>query len=93
MEPRSPALQADSLPAEPQGRHPKSFISGLSFPAREGGQTLSHSALNKDTMDNFIPLLGGERTAPLSPSEIWGTSGNLHVQRSLAGYPVHWEGD
>ena len=41
IEPRSPALQADSLPAEPQGKPKNTGVGGLSllqgiFPTQEG---------------------------------------------------------
>ena len=39
--PGFPHLQADSLPAEPQRRHPKSSISDLTFLGREGGDRSS----------------------------------------------------
>ena len=47
IEPRSPALQADSLPAEPQGKPKNTGVRGLSlpqqiFPTQELNQGLLH---------------------------------------------------
>ena len=45
IEPRSPALQAASLPAEPQGKHKNTRVGSLSlvqksFPTQESNQSL-----------------------------------------------------
>ena len=47
IEPRSPALQADSLPAEPQGKPKNTGVGSLSFlqqifPTQESNQGLLH---------------------------------------------------
>ena len=47
IEPRSPALQVDSLPAEPQGKPKNTRVSSLSlfqqiFPTQESNQGLPH---------------------------------------------------
>ena len=47
IEPRSPVLQADSLPAEPQGKPKKTGVGSLSllqriFPTQESNQGLLH---------------------------------------------------
>ena len=48
IEPRSPTLQADSLPAEPQGKPKNTGVDSLSllqriFPTQESNQGLLHS--------------------------------------------------
>jgi len=53
IEPRSPALQADSLPAEPQGKPKKTGVGSLSllqwvFPTQESNRGLS-PALQADS--------------------------------------------
>ena len=47
IEPQSPALQVDSLPAEPQGKHKDTGVGSLSllqqiFPTQESNQGLLH---------------------------------------------------
>ena len=47
IEPKSPALQADSLPAEPQGKPKNTVVESLSllqwiFPTQESNQALLH---------------------------------------------------
>ena len=72
IEPRSPALQADSLPAEPPGSH-----SGLELSKGELGSSGPRR----------LPLTGGVQAAARGPSRLkWGglgLSSNLQLQPVL----------
>ena len=83
IEPRSPALQADSLPAEPQGKPKNTGVGSLSFqwifPSQESNQGFLHCR----RILYQLSYQGSPRKRQPTPVFL---PRKFHGQRSLVGY-------
>ena len=75
MEPRSPALQADSLPAEPQGS-----------PGSRLGAANSNTLKKKTGHDEFSPVRRILQEKLVSESGFWSVSVRQSIQQPRIGF-------
>ena len=93
MEPRSPALQADSLPPEPQEKSKNTGVDSLSllqwlFPAQELNLGLLHCRIPYQLSYQEMTISGRKRTSTVDSFKNWLYNLKNYLSSFLTYWPV-----